>query len=292
MGRHHHNKSNHHVHHHGIVKDLKIALILNASFTILEFFGGIWTNSIAILSDAVHDLGDTIIIIFAILLERLSDRPGDDKFQFGYRRLSPLAGLITSIILLFGSTFIIIHAIPRLLETEDVYAPGMLVLAVLGIIFNGAAILRLRSNNSINERSIKLHLMEDVLGWVAVLVGSISILIWEIHIIDPILSILIAGYIFYNASKNCWQVIKIFLQQSPDKINLASLKHSISKASGIREVTSLRIWSLDGHVHVADVIVRLNENLNPSQQTQIKEQITEILNQVHIQDVTIETELS
>lgn len=289
MGQHHHHKSNN-VHHHGIVKDLKIALILNTSFTILELFGGIWTNSIAVLSDAVHDLGDTIIIIFAIFLERLSNQPSDDKFQFGYRRLSPLSGLVTSIILLIGSTFIIIHAIPRLLETEEVYAPGMLVLSVLGIIFNGGAILRLQSNNSINERSIRLHLLEDVLGWIAVLVGSISIMIWEIHIIDPILSILIAGYIFYNASKNCWLVIKIFLQRSPDKVDLAYLKNILSETTGILEVTSLRVWSLDGHVHVAAVVVKIKEDLDRTQETQIKEEIIEILKQVHIQDVTIETE--
>lgn len=291
MGKHHHRKTNH-VHHHGIVKDLKIALILNASFTILEFFGGLWTNSIAILSDVVHDLGDTIIIFFAIFLERLSNRPSDDRFQFGYRRLSPLAGLVTSIILLIGSIFIISHAIPRLLEPQEVLAPGMLVLAIFGIIFNGAAILRLQSKDSINERSIRLHLFEDVLGWAAVLLGSIGIIIWEIHIIDPILSILIACYIFYNAGKNCWLVTKIFLQQSPEKINLASLKTTLSNVPGIHEISSLRVWSLDGHVHVATVVVKINNHLNHDEQTQIKNQISEILNQVHVQDITIEVELA
>ena len=189
----HHEHHHHGHHHHGDVKNLGIAFILNVCFTIIEIVGGILTNSVAILSDALHDLGDSLSLGLAWYFQRLSEKGRDRNFSYGYKRFSVLGALITSVVLVIGSVIIIYSAVSRLQHPQISNGLGMLGLAVLGILVNGAAVVRLKGSSSVNSRAVMLHLMEDVLGWVAVLIGSLFIYFFDWQIIDPILSLMIAG---------------------------------------------------------------------------------------------------
>lgn len=170
---HNHNHNHSHSHSHQIVGDLKLAFFLNLSFAILEIFGGLWTNSLAVVSDAVHDLGDSIALGLAWYLEKYSHKRGNVFFSYGYRRFSSLAALINILILFLGSLYVIFQAIPRLLHPEATNAQGMIVLAIIGIAVNGIAMLRLLKTSSLNGKVVAWHLLEDALGWVAVLIVSI-----------------------------------------------------------------------------------------------------------------------
>ncbi len=186
-----------HIHHRGGSKNIRTAFFLNVTFTIIEIIGGIMTNSMAILSDAVHDLGDSLSLGMAWYFQGLSSKGRDKSFSYGYGRFSLLGALINVCVLLIGSILILWKTIPRLLAPEAVDTTGMMILAVIGVIFNGLAVYRMRGGKSLNERVVALHLMEDVLGWVAVLIGSIIMHFFDLPIIDPILSLLITGELAY-----------------------------------------------------------------------------------------------
>ncbi|MEJ2447304.1 MAG: cation diffusion facilitator family transporter, partial [Anaerolineales bacterium] len=177
-----------HDHTHTHTENIRVAFFLNLGFTLFEVIGGLYTNSLAILSDALHDLGDSFSLGMAWYLERHSHKESDVKYSYGYRRFSLLAALINTIVLIAGSIYILSEAIPRLLHPEHSNAGGMVVLAVVGIAVNGFAALRVRSEGSLNAQVISWHLLEVVLGWAAVLIVSISLLITDIHILDPILN--------------------------------------------------------------------------------------------------------
>ncbi len=194
--------------------NLTIGFLLNLSFSIIEIIGGLLTNGIAILSDAVHDLGDTATIGFSWLMERYSSKKQTDKLTFGYRRFSLLGAITSSFVLLFGSMFILTQAIPRLFNPESVHPKGMLGLAIIGILINGIAVFRLRKGEKIDERVIFLHLLEDVLGWSAIMIISIILLFFDMPILDPLLSIVITIFIISkilpNIKKHPKNIFSIF----------------------------------------------------------------------------------
>jgi cobalt-zinc-cadmium efflux system protein len=282
-----------HTHVHAITSNLKLAFWLNLSFTIIEFVGGIFTNSMAILSDAIHDLGDTIAIGSAIYLENYAQKGRSRQFSFGYKRFSPLSALINSVILLAGSVIIIAEAIPRLFRPEAVDAEGMLLLAVLGVLFNGIAVLRLKKNgHSINQRTVMLHLLEDVLGWVAVLVGSLIMLLADIPIIDPILSLGIAGYILWNVLKNLRQVSRIFLQAIPDNVNIDRVKADLRAIPDICDIHDTHIWTMDGSYHVLSVHLVVAENKRLSELTVLREKVQQVLKVHQVDHITVQFEVA
>lgn len=282
--------THHHDHQHGDVKNIKTAFFLNLSFTIIEFVGGVLTNSVAILSDAVHDLGDSISLGLAWYFQKVAKKPRTKEFTYGYKRFSLLGAVINSVILLVGSVLIMVHAIPRLFNPQQPNVEGMLVLAVLGVVVNGLAVLRLRKGSSINERVVSLHLLEDVLGWLAVLVGAGIMYFVDAPFIDPLLSIAIALYILFNVYRNIRQSLHIILQGSPLEIDLTEVKQSILSIEGVGGVHDLHAWSVDGEYNVLTAHVVLVEPLSMGEQQQLKLQIREKLYAQGIQHGTIEFE--
>ena len=202
---HHHNHGHHHA-----TGNIKVAFFLNLSFTIIELIGGFYTNSLAIMSDAVHDLGDSLSLGLSWYFQKVSNKKATTNFSYGFARFSLLGAIINSVVLTVGSIFIISEAIPRIISPEVSDAVGMMWFAILGIIVNGVAVLRLKRGTSINERVVALHLLEDVLGWVAVLIASIVMQFWDLPILDPILSLLIAAYVLFNVFKNIKESFIIF----------------------------------------------------------------------------------
>jgi len=188
----------HHNHHHHTTENIKVAFFLNLSFTVIELVGGLLTNSMAILSDALHDLGDSVSLGLAWYFQRIAQKKSDLSYSYGYKRFSLLGAFINSLILSVGSIFILVEAIPRLFDPKQPDASGMIILAIIGVIVNGFAVLRLKKGKSINEKVVSLHLLEDVLGWLAVLIGSIVMYFFNLPVIDSLLSIGIAIFILLN----------------------------------------------------------------------------------------------
>ena len=147
-------------------KNILIAFILNITFSIFELFGGLITNSISILSDSIHDLGDAISIGISFFMEKKSKKHANNKYTYGYIRYSVLGGVITTAILLTGSILVIISAIKRLITPVEVNYTGMIIFAIIGTILNLIAAYVTKEGNSINQKSVNLHMLEDVLGWI------------------------------------------------------------------------------------------------------------------------------
>ena len=189
-------------------KRIFLSFILNFAFTIFEFIGGLITNSVALLSDSIHDLGDSISMGIAIVLEKKSKKKPDYDFTYGYRRYSLIGALISSMILLAGSAIIIFEAINRLLHPETINSELVIYFAIVGVVVNGLAALNLKKGKTINEKVISLHLLEDVLGWVALLIAAIVMYYTEIVILDALLSLVFTLYIIYHVMKNLKKNIK------------------------------------------------------------------------------------
>ena len=279
-----------HSHSHQIVGDLKLAFFLNLSFAILEIFGGLWTNSLAVVSDAIHDLGDSISLGLAWYLEKYSHKRQDFAFSYGYRRLSSLAAVINTLILFTGSLYVISQAIPRMLDPEPTNAKGMILLAIIGIGVNGLAMLRLVKTSSLNGRVVAWHLLEDALGWVAVLIVSITLLFTDFYILDPILSVIIAAYVLYNAIANLRPTLLLFLQAVPENIDLKQLKKSILSLDKVNSLHHTHVWSLDGEHHVLSTHVVIENDTSREEILAIKGAIQHLGASLHLEHITIEIE--
>lgn len=276
-------------HNHPREKNIKIAVFLNVGFTIIEIIGGLWTNSLAILSDALHDLGDSIVLISSWILERKSTAPADQKRTFGYRRLSLVSALLSAIVLVGGSLFILSQAIPRLLNPEHVYAPGMIGLAIVGLIFNGIGFYRLKKGSSMNEKVLSWHLLDDVLGWSVILIGAIIIQFWDNHIIDPLMTIGFIAFTLWGVGKNIKETLNIFLQGVPSHIDAEKLKLDLLSIAEVAEVHDVHIWSLEGETDVFTGHIALtNEGLKDTES--VKNLIRIQLKKHHIEHSTIELE--
>ena len=280
----------HHAHDHHTNSNLTLAFVLNLSFAVVEIVGGLLTNSIAILSDAVHDLGDTATIGFSWLMERYSKKKRTDELTFGYRRFSLLGAITSSFVLLAGSVFILTQSIPRLFHPEAVHPKGMIGMAVAGVLINGFAVLRLRKGDKLNERVILLHLLEDVLGWIAVLIVSILLLFYDLPILDPLLSIVITIFIVSKILPNIKSILKIFLQYSPDDVDVQKIKQLILKRDAIDSVHDVHLWSLDGRFTVFSCHLSSNKNMSLMEIESEKTEIKRDLHQLGIEHITLEFE--
>lgn len=268
-------------------KNIKLAFFINLLFSIGEFIGGFLINSVAIMSDAVHDLGDATALGLSWFLQKFSKKKGDQKFSFGYKRFSLLGALINALILIAGSVYIFFQAIPLLFNPEHSNAQGMVWFAIAGVLLNGFAAYRLHKGKSVNEGVLTWHLLEDVLGWVAVLIVGIVLLFKDIHILDPILSIAIALFILFNVFRNLSKTMKILLEGVPQEIDLDEVHSRIEKIPGVLSVKDLHIWSIDGEEHAMNVCLSVTgENLADS--TAIKEKVRSTISDLQIIHSTIE----
>ena len=240
-------------------KNILIAFILNLVFSIFEFVGGIFTNSVAIMSDSIHDLGDAISIGISYFMERKSKKNADNKYTYGYTRYSVLGGVITTTILLVGSILIIISAVKRLFNPVEINYGGMIIFAIVGVILNMIAAYVTREGDSINQKAVNLHMLEDVLGWIVVLIGAIIMNFTDIRILDSIMCIGVALFILINSIKNLKKVLDLFLEKTPNDIDIDELKKHLLEISGVDDIHHVHVWSMDGydekecHVHHHEV---------------------------------------
>ncbi len=291
MGHSHvHGHDHHHDHHHGDVKNIKLAFALNLGFTLLEFVGGYLTHSLAIMSDAMHDLSDSLSLGMAWYLERYAEKGATARFTYGYRRLSLLSALINTVVLITGSIIILAHAIPRLMYPEVPYAPGMLILSIVGVAVNGFAAFRTVQGGSMNARVVTWHLLEDVLGWVAVLVVSVILMFWDFYILDPMLSVLFTLYILYNVVRNLKQTLELFLQAVPAHIDLDEIEQSLRGLAKVQSLHHTHVWSLDGGSHVLTTHLVVDPETSREEVHVMKSHIRAMADRLSVEHITVDIE--
>lgn len=267
-------------------KNILIAFLLNLSFSIFECIGGIITGSIAILSDSVHDIGDAMSIGLSYILEKKSKKKPDNIYTYGYIRYSVIGSIITSTILLTGSIFVIYEAVKRLINPQELNCNGMIIISIIGVIVNTLAAMATKEGDSLNQKSVNLHMLEDVLGWIVVLIGSILIKSTNITYIDAILSIGVALFILRHAARNIKEVLDLFLEKTPKNINIEELKHHLKEIKGVLDIHHIHVRSIDGF----NTFMTLHAEVK-KYDPEIKKQIKEELEEHGISHSTIELEL-
>lgn len=277
-------------HHQASSNRIGWAFVLNFCFTIIEFIGGWLTNSTAIMADAVHDLGDSLSIGMAWLLNKLSDKSSDSSFTYGYRRFSLLGALINSAVLITGSLWVLSEAFPRLLNPEMPNAQGMLGLAIFGMCVNGYAAYKLSQGKTLNERVLNWHLLEDVFGWAAVLIIAVALLFIDWPILDPLLSIGFTLFVLFNVAKNLLETTRLFLQAVPDKEMRKKIFNELSSLDRVKEIHHLHLWSLDGEHHVLTAHLVLDKPVDQSIQESIRLAVANKLSGYDLAHTTIEFE--
>jgi cobalt-zinc-cadmium efflux system protein len=298
----HHHHHGHHSHHHAHGERLEgldsrsqsniaWAFFLNLGFALVEFVGGLVFSSTAILADAVHDLGDSLAIGMAWWLEKLGSRRADQSFTYGYKRFSLLGALCNTLILTGASIWVILQAVERLQDPVMPDATGMLGLALLGIAVNGYAAWRLSRGKTLNERTLNWHLLEDVLGWVAILILAVVLHFLPWAILDPILSLVFTGFILMNVLRLLRETLRVFFQGVPDAQLRQAISERLENLAGVREVHHLHFWSLDGERHVLTAHLLLDCAMSAAEQAKLKSVIADQLSEYHLAHTTIELEL-
>ena len=291
MSSHTHHSHSHNHSHNRSVSNIRLAFFLNLGFSLIELVGGLLTNSVAILSDALHDFGDSFSLALAWYFQKISRKKRDVKYSYGYRRFSLLGAIINSVVLLIGSFFVISESVQRIINPQVANAKGMLLLAIFGVLVNGWAMWRMRRSTSLNERAVGLHLLEDVLGWVAVLIGSIIMIFVDVPILDPLLSLAISCYILSNIYRNLRDTLRVVLQGTPSNVDMEAVEACLQTTEGIKSVHDLHLWSMDGEYNIMSAHLVLDKYLNSKALRELKNQIKEKLKTQQIHHVTIETEL-
>lgn len=268
-------------------KNILIAFILNLMLSVFELFGGIFTGSVAIISDAVHDVGDAASIGLSYFLEKKSRKQPDESYTYGYIRYSVLGSLLTTLILVIGSVAVITNAVERIINPSPINYTGMIVFAIIGVVVNFLAAYYTHGDGSLNQKAVNLHMIEDVLGWIVVLVGAIVMRFTDFYLIDPLMSIGVAVFILFNAVRNLKKVLDLFLMKTPDKFEVADIKKKIEEIDGVDEAHHIHITSIDGENAYVTLHVVTDEFASD-----IKEKIRHCLYHMGVSHTTIEIESS
>jgi len=280
----------HHHNHSSSQQRIAWAFGLNVSFTLIEFVGGWLTNSTAIMADAIHDLGDSLSIGMAWILGRISNKPETDIFTYGYRRFSMLGALINGFVIVIGSVWILIEAISRLHNPQMPVVEGMLGLAVLGVAVNGFAAFKLSHGKTQNEKVLNWHLLEDILGWVAIFLVASVLMFVDWPILDPLLSIIFTLFVSFNVVKNLKESVSLFLQGAPDETLLKTIRQQLCALPGVFSIHHLHLWSLDGEHHVLTAHLVIGDGVTIAEQIKLKKAVSLVLEEYLLAHTTIELE--
>ena len=266
-------------------RNILLAFLLNLFFAVFELFGGLLTGSVAILSDSLHDTGDALSIGLSYFLEKKSLKKPDETYTYGYARYSVVGGLLTTLILILGSLLVMYHAVGRIISPAPINYDGMILFAVIGIVINTAATLLTRGGGSLNQKSVNLHMLEDVLGWAVILIGSVVIKLTGFVLLDPLMSIGVGIFILFHAVKHLTVILRLFLEKLPDGICVGEIQAMLSEIDGVVEVHHIHVRSIDNVNHCATMHVVTNKNPH-----EVKRLVREALISYGIRHVTLEME--
>jgi cobalt-zinc-cadmium efflux system protein len=268
-------------------RNIGFAFWLNLSFAVIELVGGMYTQSLAVMSDALHDFGDAISLGIGYFLQRKSAEGPSESYSYGLRRLSLLSALLTGIVISGGAVYIVIESVLSFREPRAPHGLGMMVLAIFGMAMNGLAAWRLGHGHTHNEKMMQWHLVEDILGWVAVFIGSLGIQVFGWNWLDPVLAFAISIFVLYNVIRRLGDTLALFLQGSPNPEALRVFRENVEKLAGVDETHDVHFWSLDGVRHVLSLHVVL-EDLDKS--AEMKEEVRALAKSLGDCHLTIEIE--
>ena len=275
-----------HNHHKKASENLAFVFFVNLTFNIIVIIGGLATNSMAILADCIHDMSDTISMAIAWLLEKIAQKDSSDKYSYGYQRFSILGAVITSIFVIVMAFFILSEAIPRLFSPEGVDAGGMLIVAIVGLVFKSVSVYRLHGGETFNEKAILYHLLGDIFEWIAILILSVVLIFWNAALyLDPFVSIGIALWLIFNLGRTLIKSVQVLLQKTPDNFDVDEFRSCILAVEGVEDIEDFHVWSLDGIDSVMTLKVNVDFGMNVEN---IKKEIYTISNRYHVVDITIE----
>lgn len=270
-------------------ENIKIAFLLNLAFSIVEAIGGILTNSISIISDSLHNLGDSITIGINYIFEKKSKKLPNKEYSYGYLRYTMLGSLIASFILLVGSVIIIYNVVPRLIKPLSVNYDAMIIFGIFGLLINLYATIKIMRSKD-KDKKINTHMIEDTVIWLFILTGSICIKMFDLVIIDPILSLLIAVYILYQVYKYMKNIYNIFMEKVPKNVKIDEIKKNIESNENIDNVHHIHIWSMDGVNNYMTAHIHLNKILNEEEIINTKNDVKNKLKEDKINHITLEVE--
>ena len=266
-----------------------LSFFLNLSYAIVEFIAGGVFGSSAVLADSVHDLGDAVAIGVSAVLETISNREEDSQYTLGYKRFSLLGALITAVILMTGSVFVILENTTKLFNPQPVNDEGILWLGIIAVTINVLASLVVRKGKTKNESILSLHFLEDTLGWVAVILMAIILRFTDWYILDPLLSLVISFFILSKAIPRFWSTLKIFLDAVPEGVDIEQVRSDLEQLEYVASVNQLNLWTMDGLEKNAIVHVCLEQ---VKHMEVCKESIRDLLKERGFQNVTIEVDNS
>lgn len=267
---------------------IRMAFLLNLCFTLLELFGGLWTNSVAIISNAVHDLGDSLALGMAWYLAGFAEKESDRRYSYGYRRFSLLGALTTALVLTVGSLLVLSEAVPRFLRPEHPKAGGMALLAVIGIAVNGLALTRVKGGRALDARIVAWHLVGDALSWAAVLTVSFVMLFKELPFLDPLLSVIITTYVLFNVSRNLKKTVQLFLQAVPGGIDIGEIEKRLLAIDKVKSVHHTHVWSLDGQRNVLTTHLVVDAGATREDVLGIRNRVRLLLENADFEHTTVE----
>jgi cobalt-zinc-cadmium efflux system protein len=270
------------------MRGLVYALILNTVFVGVELVGAQVFDSVAILSDVVHDAGDTIVLALSVAMVALGYYLRNSNFSFGLRRLSILGGAATVGVLIVGSIYTMIESISRFHIVHAPQAQGMFFLAIFGVAANFAGFWVLRGGGSVMQEVLSLHLLEDVLGWVAVLVGSLIIMVFHAPMVDTYLGLGISVYILYGALRQAKRMGTILLEGVPGNVNQSALVTDIRKVELVLDIHDVHLWTLDGESHLFSCHLVVPGSVTLEEAIQIRERVRRVAKSYGIWHTTIE----
>ncbi len=270
-------------------ENIKIAFLLNLAFSIVEAIGGILTNSISIISDSLHNLGDSITIGINYIFEKKSKKLPNKEYSYGYLRYTMLGSLIASFILLVGSVVIIYNVVPRLIKPLSVNYDAMIIFGIFGLLINLYATIKIMRSKE-KDKKINTHMIEDTVIWLFILTGSICIKVFDLVIIDPILSLLIAVYILYQVYKYMKNIYNIFMEKVPKNVKIDEIKKDIENNENVDNVHHIHIWSMDGVNNYMTAHIHLNKVLSEEEIIKTKNDVKNKLKEDKINHITLEVE--
>ena len=288
-----------HHHTHGHIRkesdgnNLLITTILNLVITIAEIIGGLVSNSLALLSDALHNMGDTFAVLIAFVANRVSQKSSTPKKTFGFKRVEILAALFNAVTLVVITIFIFIEAFKRIEHPEPIKGWIMFIVASIGLIANLVAVVLLRKDKAknINIRAAYLHLLGDTISSVAVIVGSLIIIYLKVTWLDPVITFLIGIYILKETFEILKESVDILMQGAPKDIDMDEIKTALEDIHEIDNIHHIHIWNLnDQQVHF-ECHMDLKEDMKLSDTEELRTRVEKILqNNFHVSHVTIQLE--
>ncbi len=270
---------------------LLLTFILNLCFTVFEFIGGLFTNSIALISDSIHDFGDSLTIGLSMFFEKKSRQKPDETYTYGYKRYSLLGGLFAAFSLVVGSTIIIIESVKRLINPEPIETKMLVYFALVGIIVNTVAAIYASKGRTRNEKIISLHLFEDVIGWVVLLIGAILMYFFNITILDSILSIGFTLYILFHVYKHLKEIVEVMMEKAPLEPTQDTIIKTLKSEPKVIDVHHLHHWSLEGEIALLTAHIVLADSITPKELVEVQKRLHDSLKTIGIMHATLEFEI-